>query len=182
MGDPVRIVFLDFDGVLNSRAFGARLREAGREVSSTMGLDPEAVGRLNRLDAEFVVSSTWRHGRTLGMLDELLRAAGFTGALRGTTPRRLRTPTGGSHSEGRRGHEIQAWLEGAPDYGLSVESFAVVDDDSDMAHLADRLVKTDFATGLLDEHVDRITELLDRPAPLIVLPWTGGKPRTWRAG
>jgi len=37
-----------------------------------------------------------------------------------------------------------------------------------MSHLADRLVRTSFADGLTDEHVDRAIEMLMAPMPALV--------------
>lgn len=158
----MRIVFLDFDGVLNSHAFVARrpIEEHGKHI----GLDPLAIERLNRLlreaSAEVVVSSTWRHRRDCAQLQTVLTEKGFVGKVLGKTPRYLKN----------RGEEIQAWLYDAPNYGIEVESFVILDDDSDMAHLMDRLIKTTFDDGLLDEHVDRAVTMLCEPQPLLVLP------------
>lgn len=169
----LKVVFLDFDGVLNSHAFMLA------KPSSIVGLDPVAVGRVNRLlretDAEVVVSSTWRHGRSLTQLRETLAERGFVGKMRGTTPHQSFTlsSSGVIETARVRGHEIQAWLDGAPDYDLDIESFVILDDDSDMAHLMDRLVKTTFANGLTDADVDRAIEMLRKPLPLIILPPTG---------
>jgi hypothetical protein len=88
----------------------------------------------------------------------------------------LRKTPGGIYAAEARGQEIQAWLDGAPRYGIEVESFVILDDDSDMVHLADRLVKTSFETGLLDEHVDRAIAMLVAAPPLLVTPDPGFKP------
>jgi len=166
------VVFLDFDGVLNSTAFQLSLPEEQR--GGVMGLDRAAIVRLNRLvqetEAEVVISSTWRHGRTVQQLRTLLQEHGFVGTVRGRTPQWLEKSPGGLYSAEERGHEIQAWLNKAEDYGCFVDSFVILDDDSDMAHLRDRLIKTEFATGLLDEHVDRAIAMLRAPMPLILLP------------
>jgi len=168
---PVKILFLDFDGVLNSHAYQMSLSPAERK--GVIGLDPAAVARLNGLltieNLEVVVSSTWRLLHEVPALAAMLREHGFRGVVRGRTPRHLRQH-GMIVSAPCRGQEIQAWLHTAPDYGLEVENFAIVDDDSDMAPLSDRLVKTHFATGLLDEHVERIVKMLSEPMPSIVKP------------
>lgn len=171
----MKICFADFDGVLNSHAF--MMNKERREQGGVMGLDPSAVLRLNRLlkeaEAEVVVSSSWRHGRTRLGLYNVLVEAGFVGTVRGKTPDYVPNPNPLSKRHvGERGDEIQAWLNDAPRYGIDVESFVILDDDSDMSHLVDRLVKTEFAHGLLDEHVERAVEMLNRPLPLIVEPTT----------
>ena len=168
----IRVLFADFDGVLNSHEY-MRNRAPENERGSVIGLDPLAVARLNRLvtvaKAEVVVSSTWRHNRSTAQLRDALVERGFEGTVRGRTPRWIHG-RGGLESAKYRGEEIQAWLDLAPDYGFVVESFVILDDDSDMGHLADRLVKTSFETGLVDADVDRAIAMLREPTPLIVIP------------
>lgn len=167
----MRLVFLDIDGVLNSHAYTASL--AAEERGGVIGIDRSAVVRLNRLlkeaDASVVVSSTWRHNRGRVQLQAVLDEHGFTGHVLGRTPRWLRRAPGGLYAAEERGNEIQAWLDAAPDYDIDVVSFVILDDDSDMAHLADRLIKTSFDDGLLDSHVDRAVTMLRAPMPLVVL-------------
>jgi HAD domain in Swiss Army Knife RNA repair proteins len=171
----MKIIFLDFDGVLNSHSWWDSLSEA--EKTDVMGLDPVAVARLHHLvcatSARVVVSSTWRHGRSRTRLQTILADAGFGGQVLGTTPEWLRKSDGGIYCAEERGQEIQAWLDAAPRYGHDVESFVILDDNSDMAHLMDRLVQTTTKDGLQDEHVERAIEMLTEPPPLIVLP-SGG--------
>lgn len=162
----MKIVFLDFDGVLNSHEY-IRNRAPENERGSRIGLDRVAVARVNRLlaetGAEVVVSSTWRHGKKRTQLCDILNDVGFVGVVRGMTPEWLTKTPGGIYAAKCRGEEIQAWLDNAAHIGHDVESFVIVDDDSDMAHLAYRLIKTSFETGLLDEHVDRAIGMLREP-------------------
>jgi hypothetical protein len=167
----MKILFLDIDGVLNSwdwwtrRAALHESRDDGDErpihdrlshlvlpVHREEDFDPIAVARLNafieRTGATIVVSSTWRKGRTLQELIDVMRFFGVTGPIFDKTPE-LNT---------RRGREIDHWLKS---HGTMVEKFAIVDDDSDMDPHMDRLVKTEFATGLLDEHCERLAKLLE---------------------
>ena len=60
--------------------------------------------------------------------------------------------------ETQRGTEIQAWLDAWR--GEPVESFVILDDEGDMAHLLPRLVQTGWSTGLLHEHVQVARRLL----------------------
>jgi len=185
----IRVVFLDIDGVLNSHEYMRSNRITPAEIGSVIGIDPLATARLNRLVLEasvdtddpyeyaatpvqVVVSSTKRLGRTREQLAEMLRERGFRGYVLGMTPEYVvRTPhPGDPYPDDRRGHEIQAWLETAPRYGIDVESFIIFDDDSDMAHLADRHIKTAFETGLTDTDVDRAVKMLREPPPLLILP------------
>lgn len=148
----MKVIFLDFDGVLNSHKWiGANqhLFETDR-LFMHRDVDPEAVERLNRIvdatGAEVVVSSTWRRMNSRGMLQFILRKHGFNGFVKDVTPI-LGT---------RRGFEIQQWLD---EHG-PVESFTIIDDDSDMEHLMDKLVKTSFDDGLQDRHVEQAIAML----------------------
>ena len=174
----IRVIFADFDGVLNSHEY-MRNRAPESERGSVMGLDRLAVARLNRLvteaKAEVVVSSTWRHNRSTSQLCDALVERGFEGTVRGRTPRWIHG-RGGLEAAKCRGEEYPDVAGLAPDYGLVVESFVILDDDSDMGHLADRLVKTSFEGGLLDEHVDRAIAMLRESTPLIVLPMSTVSP------
>jgi hypothetical protein len=84
----VKVIFLDFDGCLNSAAY-LKSRPEDERVG-VIGLDRAAVARLNRLvhatGASIVVSSTWRHGRSVAQLAKILCEVGFEGYVLGATP------------------------------------------------------------------------------------------------
>ncbi len=141
----MNVVFLDVDGVLNSRAFYDRV---GGHPSPP--LDPLAIERLQRLctatQARICISSSWRgHPR----LEAWLRERGLSAPILGITPHFGVT--------GNRGSEIAEWLGAWP---LPVERFVILDDGDDMDHLLPYLVRTSHETGLLDEHVDRAVAML----------------------
>lgn len=149
----MKVVFLDFDGVVNSAEFFARESKAdpGRD------LDRDAVACVTRIleatGAVVVISSTWRIFHKLDELREILSAHGFRGEIIGKTPTHGYKP--GSSEELwmpyiARGYEIQAWIDTQE---TPPEAFVILDDDDDMVHLQDRLVLTSWETGLLDEHV-----------------------------
>lgn len=156
----MKILFLDIDGVLNSHDFWRRCRELG--ILPDDKVDPLAVERLNRLTdesgAKIVVSSTWRlpyvwNGQ-LGMLVTRLQKVGIKGEIIGMIP---------DHQKAYgRGGEIQSWMLQARQDGIDIESFVILDDDSDMEHLISYLVQTKFADGLQDIHVEAAIEILNR--------------------
>lgn len=138
----MKVIFLDFDGVLNHQElFLQRHLEGGGDPDDA--IDPACVERLNRLiqetGAKVVVSSTWRILKTLDVLQEILDKRGFVGELIGKTT---------TDDLGCRGNQIAEWLS-----HNEVDSFVILDDDSDMGDLIDHLVRTDIRNGLLDEHV-----------------------------
>lgn len=175
---PCRILFLDIDGVLNSHDWWQRrdnslrkLNPKTREEEAELELDPEAIERLNRVTeltgAVIVVSSTWRTGgaKKWSNAQAMLVYRGLRGEIVDKTPELFqhvgeRLESGHQpHRRADRGLEIQAWLTAHPE----VERFAIVDDDSDMAHLRPYLVKTHMDGddgGLQDEHVERLVALL----------------------
>ncbi len=156
----MKVLFLDIDGVLTSHAYW---RSTGRQIS-LHDLDRKAVTRLNsvldRTGAMVVVTSTWRLHFNRVELQERLDRYGFTGTVLSATG------TGKDRKE-KRGLEIQAWLDN-PRYANKdsrhyVERFAIVDDDTDMAHLLPILVQTHMHGddgGLQDEHVEKLVARL----------------------
>src|SRR5262249_61127919 len=73
-----------------------------------------------RAAADVVVSSTWRQGKTVADLQQMLAAAGFTGCVRD------KTPVGGPGAG--RGDEIAAWLAEHAVGGCAVIADPVVGD------------------------------------------------------
>jgi Swiss Army Knife RNA repair-like protein len=139
-----RVVFLDIDGVL------APIRRWDRYGD----LDPGCIRVLNEIvagaGADVVVSSTWRHGKTVTELQEMLEAEGFIGCVID------KTPTGEPGAD--RGDEIAAWLA-----GHAVGGYVIIDDHSDMGGLRAQLVLTHPARGLQPADAPRAIEILQRP-------------------
>lgn len=172
-GVQLKVIFLDFDGVLNSHEWSRR-RPPGTHDDKRLMLDPAAVGLVNQLirrtGARVVISSTWRlfpeHAA-----QRVLNLCGFTGDVIGQTPDGAQVRASGLFAAKCRGGEIQCWLDeyqaGGGAYietgGNKIESFVILDDDSDMAHLSDRLVKTAYTTGITQADVDRAVVMLGGP-------------------
>ena len=138
------MIFLDIDGVL------APIRRWDRYGD----LDPACVAVLNEIvahvDAEIVVSSTWRYGKTAAELQELLAAAGFAGRVVDVTP------TGAPGAS--RGDEIAAWLA-----EHDVSGYAIIDDHLDVGPLRAHLVQTHPARGLSSADAAHVIATLLRP-------------------
>lgn len=156
----MKIIFLDFDGVLNSADHFDRILgviKKNPDYDPIRQIDPEAVKRLSRIveetGAKVVISSTWRYGHTLTELREILGKFGFTGQIVGATPR---------HDSRARGLEIDAWLSERVSREKLVECFIILDDDADMDPHMDRLVQTSWQSGLLDLHVEKAIEMLGK--------------------
>lgn len=154
----MKIVFLDFDGVLNSHWY---MLEFPKEWNSGMAvegqIDPESVALVNKIvedtGAVVVISSAWRLVRSLDDLTRMLANKGFKGEVIGITPDL-------AHLDKRRGDEIQEWLDTSP-LKDQIESFVILDDNSDMVHLTDKLVLTGYTVGIEEHHVEKAIEILN---------------------
>jgi HAD domain in Swiss Army Knife RNA repair proteins len=140
------VIFLDIDGVL------APIRRWDRYGD----LDPACIQVLNdivaRGDADVVVSSTWRYGKTVAELQALLESQGFSGCVLDKTPT---VPPGAG-----RGEEIAAWLA-----DHAVAGYVIIDDHVDMGALCTHLVQTHPAHGLQPGDASRAVATLMRPTP-----------------
>jgi hypothetical protein len=104
---------------------------------------------VTRGQADVVVSSTWRYGKTVAELQEMLEGQGFTGRVVDTTP------TGAPGAE--RGEEIAAWLA-----EHDVSGYVIIDDHVDMGELHSHLVQTQPAHGLQAADAPRAIAVLLR--------------------
>lgn len=115
------VIFLDFDGVLNSLRSALAFGGCGRHQFDAVAVD--LMARLaGEADAHVVVSSAWRIGATVESLRAILSEYSTTlaGRVIGMTPRGLEC----------RGAEIAQWMAEHPnDHN---RSFVIVDDDADM--------------------------------------------------
>ena len=138
---PCRILFLDFDGVLNREVPGHRSDQ----------FLPQAVAALNQIllatKALIVISSSWRLIRSLRENANFLEGAGVAkGHVVGKTPM----------LGCERGYEIDAWLRGVP---YPVKSFVILDNHNDMGHLRFRLVQTASEHGLTMSEAYQVVQM-----------------------
>jgi hypothetical protein len=150
-----KILFLDFDGVLNYTEFLSNLpRRSIAKVQSiewwTECLDPSRVQLVNEIvektGAEVVISSSWRHAHQPIGLQAFLEYMGFAYKIIGVTPR----------GWGDRRDEIRQWLQ-----ENGADRFVILDDDDD-ASIDGHFVQTNMETGLTPEHAQKAIEILNR--------------------
>ena len=143
---PSRVIFLDIDGVVAPILRWDRYGDLNRACIQVLNDIVAASG------AEVVVSSTWRHGKTVAELQAILHAEGFVGRVVDKTPSDIR----GAY----RGDEIAAWLADHPAGG-----FVIIDDHADMGELRSHLLLTEPAHGLQPAHVPRALAILGQRVP-----------------
>lgn len=167
MSEKIRVVFLDFDGVLNSFAEDRRRTVKQTRLNNREDITfaemwcPEEVPSKNLItlvnafpNVKVVISSTWRHQCDSAHIWEcLLYAAGGRVAPISVHFTDTCTP----RTDGCRGEEIDAWLMKHYD---SVESFVILDDDADMEPHMSRLVQTDGEVGLTEADVVKAIDIL----------------------
>mgnify|MGYP004539704421 CR=1 FL=1 len=148
----MKIIFLDYDGVVNNLVFHTIDGEPDFYDNRTEGKpkqvnDFQAVAWLNKICREFnceiVVTSTWRSS---DKYKEYLYNAGFKGRIIDRTPL-LHT---------KRGLEIQEWLNNNKE--KTIEDFIILDDDADMVHLKSHLIQTNTFRGLGFAEYEQIKE------------------------
>jgi hypothetical protein len=157
----MKIIFLDFDGPI----IPAQSHQPERPIDKKAW--PSSVDALNRVTdttgAVIVISSNWR-GRGLRKIQALLKSWGVTGKVIGTTPI-LFDKIGGIWKATPRGEEIAKYLRDKKE----VESFVILDDDTDMGELEPYLIQTPFDVGLTEKDADLAIDMLTRPRTVRLL-------------
>ena len=141
-----RVLFLDFDGVLNSNRYN-QFKSTSANI-----IDPTAVELLNdivkKTDCVIVISSAWRTSNTIQALIAHLKGSGFnygTETVIGTTI---------INDLSHRGLEVQDWLFLNKHRG----KFIILDDlpREEFGFVGDWLIQTDINYGLTQAEADRI--------------------------
>ena len=138
----MKVLFLDIDGVVNSRA-------TTDFRSSLYPIDPHMAFMVGKIqldtDCKVVLSSSWRHHP-----DGIKAVEQYIVKIHDKTPM--------LDHLGVRGHEIEAWLNLHPE----VTKYAILDDDSDMLpEQIPNFFKTTFQNGLLEDIAKAVTEHLN---------------------
>lgn len=149
----MKVIFLDFDGVLNSEAsFRMEARRKNNRISDSLSAvccsNLQFILEQNS-DIKIVISSTWRKIHTLVELGNILNSYGVTAKIIGKTPITF---------SGHRGREISSWLEDNP----NVTKFVILDDDGDAGAVQDprgHFFQTTWKDGLLFKQAEQIAKL-----------------------
>lgn len=154
----MKVIFLDIDGVLNSRAYD-RKRNWDEQTDIDETRLPLVKEIIERTGAEIVLSSTWREhwSQDISKCDS-------DGEYITRTFKKFgleiydKTPDIGRYAERR--DEINCWLEAHPG---EVDSFVIIDDYRyGWKELNANFVKTNpnLGLGLEQEHVEKAVEIL----------------------
>lgn len=144
----MKIIFLDFDGVLS-------------HYNSGYNIDPEKVELLLKIveetGAKIVISSSWRYN-TVELTKKKLGDLSFFEHTIDVTPRLTYVVDGGYHSV-PRGEEIKCWLK----KHKNIDNYVILDDEvNDMLfYQKDHIVETDMYTGLSEKHVKQAIKILN---------------------
>lgn len=145
------LIFLDFDGVLNNEA---SLAEGVHICADKVIL---LRNFCEQYDCYIVISSTWRVGRTLSELKDILMHVGFwcPGRIIGVTP--ISSNYDKDFKGYDRGHEIDKWLNNQ----YEEYNYVIIDDDSDMLkYQIPRFVKINPNLGLVTTYLDKMKDIL----------------------
>lgn len=145
-----KVLFLDIDGVLNSRIYYKYLYKPEDGGSR---FDPYCVILVKKLVEEFslkvVISSTWRDGAMKRLVKEL-NENDFTDHLHEDWLTPVIRPAS-------RGKEIELWL----DNHSEVKDYIILDDNENLLdHQRDKFVKTSIYLGMVQERYHQARNLL----------------------
>ena len=150
-----KILFLDFDGVLNTELYQGLLRYQGKPWQDEYGafFDPKAVKQLKRIidatDADIVVESSWKY-LGLDAMKELWKVRNLPGTIIDITPSLLGK---------NKGVEIASWLS---KYAKQDIRYVIIDDeyvilDSQLPHF----ILTNPYEGITEEQANRAISMLN---------------------
>lgn len=150
------IIFLDFDGVLNTEQYQARLAVYGKPAKDAWGplFDPRAVANLHKIvattDARIVISSSWRYIHRLGSLRMMWSVRELPYEIYDVIP------AGASYIS--RGEEIDCYLKAHPTDNYNYVIIDDLDDFTESQH--SHFVETNPIVGITEKDANKAIEIL----------------------
>ena len=163
-----RIIFLDIDGVLNTKWWYSQMNGNTPKDKYGYTFDPRSVANLKKIldetGAEIVISSSWK-SFGLSELEEMWQDRGLPGKLIGTTPNSVSDEmllnADLDHMEifSIRGMEIKEWLD---KHGKKVSHYVIIDDmDNFLPEQKSHFVQTDPEVGITEEDANMAIKILN---------------------
>lgn len=168
------IIFLDFDGVLNTEKYYCELKSKGLPSDDKYGqlFDPEAVANLRKIidatGARIVVSSSWRY-MGLNVLQRMWYDRDLPGRIVDITPLHLLDDklrdtdlTQVDILSLCRGNEIKWYFDEVLDANSNSRRFVIFDDLKDvLPELQDHFVRIDPVVGITEGDVEKAVEIIN---------------------
>jgi hypothetical protein len=175
----MNLIFLDIDGVLNCQIFyHENYKEAKKKLKKavkkaeiermeyyTSQICKERIQWLNSLckdtNSKVVISSSWRHGKTVIELRDIFEECGSEFDILDKTPEFvMRGKEGELTINVVRGEEIRYWLENTK---IKYDNYAIIDDDSDfLLWQREHFFQTDGYSGLTPNTCYKIQRFLNK--------------------
>ena len=169
------IIFLDFDGVLNTEKYYCELKSKGLPSDDKYGqlFDPEAVANLRKIidatEARIVVSSSWRY-MGLNVLQRMWYDRDLPGRIVDITPLHLLDDklrdtdlTQVDMLSLCRGNEIKWYFDEVLDANSNSRRFVIFDDLKEvLPELQDHFIRIDPIVGITEVDVERAIEFINR--------------------
>ena len=154
----MKIIFLDFDGVMDTSYYDHVLSKEGKPGNDKYGavFDPYCIQNLKHIidetGAQIVVSSSWKYDMSYKDFLDMWEYRGLPGFVTDVTP----TPS----KRNNRGDEIDAWLE---ECKTNVQ-YVIIDDlraNNFNEHQLPRFLKVNPIWGLDEETAERAIQILN---------------------
>ena len=164
-----KVVFLDIDGVLNTKWWYTQMDRNTPKDKYGYAFDPNAVDNLKKIidetGADIVISSSWK-SFGISELEDMWQDRGLPGKLIGITPNTVSDEmllnADLDHMElfSIRGTEIKEWLT---KHGKHVSHYAIIDDmDNMLTEQRLHFVKTDPEIGITVEDAEKAIMILNQ--------------------
>lgn len=169
-----KVIFLDFDGVLNAFYYPKLLADRGKTWRDEFGVlfTLECINQLKRIidatHAHIIISSSWKipfQNETaeiaLNNLKKLWTTRQYPGRIDGATPNLTFQEILDMECEGNfichKGFEIEQWLRQHPTY----TSYAIIDDEKiALPHHQSHFIQTNPMVGLRPKDADQVIAIL----------------------
>lgn len=164
-----KVVFLDIDGVLNTKWWYTQMDRNTPKDKYGYAFDPNAVSNLKKIidetGADIVISSSWK-SFGISELEDMWQDRGLPGKLIGITPNTvsdemlLSADLDNMELFSIRGTEIKEWLT---KHGKHVSHYAIIDDmDNMLTEQRLHFVKTDPEIGITVDDAEKAIMILNQ--------------------